>query len=180
MFGLWYITFGCLALVAVSLIFGIIAYKAEKHHEKRAYAAYSQRQRLGWIDDPDRSKRTELDDLQREEEHKESMCETCAIVGFGVSIVAGVASFILLLVSIFVPITARAEVNYFIAQKEYVELAVENGSDLENIAITQTIIEQNTWLSQAKASKCTYGVFSRYYGVDLDVCEPIVIKRGKE
>lgn len=71
----------------------------------------------------------------------------------------------------------KSNIIEFEHQKEMIEQTVENGTDLENIAITQTIIEYNQWLAEAKASKEIYGIFSLYYGTDVDNMQPITIKR---
>lgn len=46
--------------------------------------------------------------------------------------------------------------------------SVENGSDMENIGITQTIIEQNHWLAEAKSSLKLYGMWSMYYDLGIE------------
>jgi hypothetical protein len=92
-------------------------------------------------------------------------------------IISGVLTGVSLLIGLINPVVAKKEISEFNIQKEYIQMAVINGNDLENIAITQMIIEQNTWLADAKASLETFGAFSRYYGTDLEDLEPIVIER---
>ena len=87
--------------------------------------------------------------------------------------VIGIATFIILLCAIFNPMCAKNEYNKFQAQKVIIEQTIENGTDLENISISQTIIEYNNWIASAKASKKTYGIFSSYYYLDLDKLQPI-------
>ena len=43
-----------------------------------------------------------------------------------------------------------------------IQQVVSNGSDLENIAISQTKIEYNEWLTNAIASLRTYGNWSSW------------------
>ena len=84
----------------------------------------------------------------------------------------------LLTCSITTPITlvnARVEYEEFLLTKEIVQEAYENGTELDNISMTQTIIEKNEWLTKAKANKKTKGVLSVYYYIDLDDVEPIRI-----
>ena len=71
----------------------------------------------------------------------------------------------------------KKQIEEFKYQKEIIEEAVENGTDLENISITQTIIEQNSWLVQAKADVDAFGIASFYYGLGVEDLEPIKIKR---
>ena len=51
------------------------------------------------------------------------------------------------------PITAHSEVIKYKEKCEMIQEVVLNGNEYENISITQTIIEQNSWLSEAKADK---------------------------
>ena len=178
MYGLWYITFGCLALVVIGLVIGFVLKSKYKYYNK-LYIAHSQaagnecnKGNTDW------EKYRELDRIADQYCDLRNTYDESEYIGWTIVILAGIASFVFLLCSIFVPLTGKREANYFMAQKEYVELAVENGKDLENIAITQTIIDQNRWLANAKASKATYGCFSKYYAVDfLDDLEPIVVER---
>lgn len=173
MYGLWYITFGCLALGVIGLILGIIFNKLARYYLKRYKESYYKYDNTPLNIDANKLKYQcmKYDRLHDKWDDKD-------IIGWAISVIAAIALVVLIPVSIFVPMEARREVNYFIVQKEYVEMAVNNGEGLENIAITQTIIEQNKWLANAKASKATYGTFSRYYAVDLDSLEPITIRKN--
>ena len=73
-------------------------------------------------------------------------------------------------------ITSKEELQLFEETKDMVEDIYENGSDLDNIGITQTIIEKNQWLARVRVSKEIYGVFSQYYYIDADNIEPIMIR----
>lgn len=79
--------------------------------------------------------------------------------------------------AIFVPIECKKELVRFEQQSEYIAMIVENGTDLENIAISQTVIEQNEWLAGAKADIEIYGCWSGYYGLGIEELQPITIKR---
>lgn len=173
MYGFWYITFGCLALTVIGLIVGFVLrntankywelYKKTRHEANEA---------------PDSKTYRELCEQGKKYDLLHDKYNETDWAGWIIAIFAGFAAFALTLCSILCPLEGEREANYFVAQKEYVELAVENGKDLENIAITHTIIEQNEWLANAKASKAAYGCFSIYYNVDfLDDLEPIVIDR---
>lgn len=89
-------------------------------------------------------------------------------------VIGGIGFLVSLFSGIFTPLNAKRKYETFINQQEYVYEAIENGEDYENIATTQIIIELNTWLAEAKASKSIYGCFSPYYYLDLDSLEPIV------
>ena len=170
MYGLWYITFGCLALGIVGLILGIIFKKLARYYWRRYKESYNEYHKTWPSDDKIKYQYMKYDLLHDKWEYKE-------YIGWGISILMAIAVMVLIPLSIFEPLSAQREANYFISQKEYVEMAVNNGEGLENIAITQTIIEQNKWLANAKASKATYGNFSRYYNVDLDSLDPITVRQ---
>ena len=179
MFGFWYIVFGCIVIAIAGLIVGIVLRRKALDYlflYKKKYSEYSQ---LDGNDDPDYSKRRKLRDEYLKYDRLHDKYDDKDFIGWIISIIMGMVLLVLVPLSIFIPLEAQREASYFSAQREYVELAVENGTDLENVAITHTIIEQNEWLACAKASKASYGVFSRYYNVNLDELEPIVIDRGE-
>lgn len=97
----------------------------------------------------------------------------CAVI----TAIMGLISLIVLLILLGMGFGTKAKIIEFEYQREVIEQTVENGTDLENIAITQTIIECNQWLAKAKANKKMYGIFSFYYGTDVDNMQPITIKR---
>lgn len=101
-------------------------------------------------------------------------CGVC--FGFGTALtLIGAIGFLFCFISVFIiPLQSKQEYLEFQIQKEQVELVIESGNDYANLAISQTIIELNTWLAEAKANKQTYGCFSNYYYIDLDNIEPIV------
>lgn len=170
MWNLWYITFGLLTLFVVGLAIGIVLVIKERHYRKLAEDTENDiRESRVW------EKICELEKLK--EKYKKIYINTNPFIGWCIAIFGGVLSVCFLLMCIFCPVGARKEVNYFIAQKEYVEMAIENGSELENVAITQIVIEQNQWLANAKASAKTYGAWSVYYGIDFSDLSPIEIKR---
>ena len=74
-------------------------------------------------------------------------------------------------------ISNKAEVAAFESEKQMIEECVINGESLENISITQTIIEKNSWLATAQADLKTLGAFSWYYWSGVENLEPIQIKR---
>lgn len=89
----------------------------------------------------------------------------------------GVASVATLIVSIALPIKAKQETAEFIINKEQVEQVVSSGDSWENAMVTNTVIEMNKWLAQAKASKRSFGWFSMYVYEDVESLEPIVIPK---
>ena len=161
MFGWWYVFFVVFALAIVSLM---LIPKASKNAEM-------------WLDNWRKSK---FDTPREVLDMYSNMHDTWDDIHTGViasAVCSGVVSLILLLVCILVPIDTKKKVAYFEQQSVYVECAVKNGTDLENFAITQTIIAQNEWLAEAKASLSVYGVFSSYYNSGVEKLEPIIIKR---
>jgi hypothetical protein len=68
---------------------------------------------------------------------------------------------------------AEREYAEFVATQEVFEQVYEAENELENIKLTEDLITMNQWLVQAKASKQTYGIFSRYYDLDVENLQPI-------
>ena len=85
-----------------------------------------------------------------------------------------VALCIFLPLSILCPLDAKKEVLKYKKNYEMIQSVMENGTEYDNIAISQTLIEYNTWLSEAKADKEFWGNWSVYVYEDLDSLEYIV------
>lgn len=68
---------------------------------------------------------------------------------------------------------AEADYEQFLATQDVFEQVYVAENELENIKLTEKIIEMNQWLVEAKASKKTYGCFSRYYYLNVEDLEPI-------
>lgn len=167
--GLWFIVFGFTALMIISGVGAIVSHVKETRHYNQYKKLFDKR--FGYdIYDP-RAKE------ERMHKHKYYIWEKWFLGFMTTFLISAATWFVLLLVSIFAPMGARKEVSYFKHQKSYVETAVVNGSDLENMAITQVIVEQNEWLARAKSRLDTFGRFSKYYNSGLEDVTPIIIER---
>lgn len=93
---------------------------------------------------------------------------------FAVTAFVSMASFVATLaMAIILPIMARRDISYY----KSIDLAVSVGSAvLGNDEFEEIVAETNAWLEDAKDSLNTYGIFSRYYGTDLDELEYIVLE----
>lgn len=80
------------------------------------------------------------------------------------------------LVAILVPLKSKEEYNKYIETSEMVQQIYDEGHTLENVGLTQTVIELNTWLSEARANKKMYGAWSGYYNIDLDGLSYMTLK----
>jgi uncharacterized membrane protein (DUF485 family) len=87
------------------------------------------------------------------------------------SIIFGVVAFSSIMVVIFSPVSVRAAMGEFQSQKAYIESHVSKG-EYDDVAITQTKIEMNTWLFKAQQSQKNYGIFTFYPETIWDL-EPI-------
>lgn len=173
MFGMWYATFVFLAMVIIGVVLWIVY---DRKYDKW-YDKYDELDRKWWKTPSHSSEEQEIKLEKRKLQEKMDRYNTIQCAGqvvFGIAIVPAI---VCTLLSIFIPIGAKKDVKYFEHQAEYVEAVISNGTDLENIAITQTVIEQNEWLAKAKANLATWGSLSRYYGSGLEDLEPIVIER---
>ena len=173
MLGYWYLFFGFIGIAVVSLILLVVSSKLRNYFYDK-YKEYRDKWHYAF-GEKEREYEGKKEKYSRKQDVSDGVFNACG----GTAIVAGIASLILLLASIFTPVGAKKEVATFEYQKEFVETAIEGGNELENIAITQTIIEQNQWLSKAKASLNTYGCFSKYWGQGIENLEPIKIERGQ-
>ena len=68
---------------------------------------------------------------------------------------------------------AKAEIVQFEETREAVMVSAESGTNLENVGITQTVIDCNKWLAEARASVKTYGLWSVYHGLGVEYMEYI-------
>ena len=91
----------------------------------------------------------------------------------GIGATFAVIFIICLFPAILVPIEAKKRVQSFFEQQQIIEEVIDASEELDNISITQTIIEMNKWLADAKASVKTYGCFSPYWHKGVENLEPI-------
>ena len=173
MLGYWYLFFGFIGIAVISLIALVISLKLRNYFDNK-YKEY----RNKWLY-AHGEKGREYEDKKCKYSRKYDVSDGVFNACGGTVFVAGIISLILLLVSIFLPIGVKKEVATFEYHKEFIEEAIENGKELENIAITQTVIGQNKWLADAKASLEVYGCFSKYWGQGIENLEPIKIERGQ-
>lgn len=88
-----------------------------------------------------------------------------------IAILMCIMSGVSLLVSVIVrPITKSRYLGY-LETSQMIEQVLDNGSDYENLMITDTIIEYNKGIAYAKASQKAFGIASIWYGYDLDKLE---------
>ena len=163
MVGFWYITFGCIALVIISGALWIVADKLYKKY----CGIYRNNKFL-------RNPTITDKDIDRAGRLAVSW-KSWSFGGEMAVVISCVLLWIFLFISVVGSAIAKYEAAHFKQQKEYVEMVIENGTELENLAISHTIIEQNMWLAEAKASLEMFGQFSKYYVTNVDELEPIII-----
>ena len=77
-------------------------------------------------------------------------------------------------------ISARREYEEYVEIKAYIEESYKGNSDfITDYGISIKVIEANQWLVKAKASKKTYGRWSKYYSLDLNEEEFIKLEGGR-
>ena len=92
-----------------------------------------------------------------------------------IAVICGVCTFIFGLIAITNPLGAKREYEIFIEQRAIIEEVIEDTDSLANAGVNNVIIETNKWLAEAKASKKTYGIFSKYYSLSIEDIVPIKI-----
>lgn len=98
-------------------------------------------------------------------------------IGLLCGVIFGIAWLISLILAISGPIMAKQELQEYSNNKKIVENAIKSGDSYNNVAITQKIIEANSWYAKAKSYKDTYGNWSMYYEIDFDKVE--IIGKGE-
>ena len=91
--------------------------------------------------------------------------------GLGI-VIAGVAAIILIVA----PMACAHNVNDFIETKTIMTQVVST-SDYADIAVVETIVDENEWLASARASVKTFGIFSFYKGKGIEDLTPIMIPK---
>lgn len=99
-------------------------------------------------------------------------------LGFVLAVIGGGCLISFLIIAIVDPLGGKREYTTFLEQRAIIEEIVDDPDDIINAGVNNIIIETNTWLAEAKASKKIYGIFSRYYGIPLEEIEPIKIFVG--
>lgn len=70
-------------------------------------------------------------------------------------------------------VVAKQECLVFEETKSMFISNIANAENLENVGINSVIVEQNKWLANAKISVREYGIWSFYYGFDVEGMEYI-------
>lgn len=168
MFGLWYIVFG-VAFIAIMALVGMILF--EKLYDKN-YSLYKKFSSIYYYGNTKKEREEAKADKEKYDKIT-SRCEIVDNVSTVTLVICSIALFILILVSIFVPIGAKREVREYEYNKEFIEISLETVQDDSNyLTITGDIFEYNKWLADVKSRVATFGRFSAYYGLVEDL-EPI-------
>jgi hypothetical protein len=70
-------------------------------------------------------------------------------------------------ISIFTPVTAIQEVNYWQEFVVMVEDTISSANEYETVAIADKVIQYNSWLVEARTSQEVWKNWSMYYNIDL-------------
>ena len=99
-----------------------------------------------------------------------------------ISAFMGVVFVVITALSIILPIYNEKQFNKYKQKYEYVMSVIDNMNDYQyaNLGITQTILEYNEWLDNAKAAKETYGNWSYYKDIPLEELDYIGLKNKGE
>ena len=103
--------------------------------------------------------------------------DECAVAPTLILATGIVLVLVLTVILIVSPILAKQHIREFEYTKEMVIESVSAGTDLQNAAVTSSIIEMNQWLSETKAQRDVLGNWSVYslpsIAKEFDVLTPI-------
>jgi hypothetical protein len=186
MYGIWILVIIFTAVGIPLIVFNALA--DAKMEEYREAIVYRYRYSDGYWDDTrfcdsqrDRDRLTEeeyvkyLENYKKYKFWKKVNCDGNLIAPFVIGVILLIAAFILIFVAIFVPMEAAREVVYWSEFAPMVENTMLNSDSLQDIGITEKIVEYNSWLAEARSSQGIYKNFSSYYGIDLSTLEYIKI-----
>lgn len=74
----------------------------------------------------------------------------------------------------------RVQYNELLETSQMIERVIDNGEDLENIGITQTIIDYNKNIARIKASKKSWGYWSPWYKYDVEKLQYVRVPIEKQ
>lgn len=168
MFGLWYIVFG-VAFIAIMALVGMILFRKLYYKNCSLYKKFRDVYYYGGTKKERQEAKADMEKYNK----TNNICKKVCRVSVVTFVVCCVALIILILVSIFVPISAKIEVREFEYNKEYIEFSLATvQDDSDYLTITGDIFEYNKWLACVKSRVATFGRFSGYYGLVEDL-EPI-------
>ena len=103
--------------------------------------------------------------------------DECAVAPTLILATGIVLVLVLTVILIVSPILAKQHIREFEYTKEMLIESVSAGTDLQNAAVTSSIIEMNQWLSETKAQRDVLGNWSVYslpsIAKEFDVLTPI-------
>lgn len=175
MYGIYIIA---IVLAGLTVVFGIatlIEYVLKKHYRVKFAEAEEKYMAFSWADPEKKTLGKEYESYR----HKWSKAEDAVNPLFATFITLAVITVIFAFSGGMSLKSAEREYAEFVATQEVFEQVYEAENELENIKLTEDLIVMNQWLVQAKAGKQTYGIFSRYYNLDVENLQPIG-KRDRE
>lgn len=181
MYGLWIlvIIFAIIAIALIILGCSVVKFR-DKYNKSLTYVEFGRPESYrGYDYQKKRIPAEELPtyeaNLKKYEFWNNIYCGDINELLCGLGILFAVVAVILIFVAIFVPVGAAREVAYWSEFAPMVENTILGSDSLQDIGITEKIIEYNSWLAEARSSQEIYKNFSNYYGIDLSTLEYIKI-----
>lgn len=113
-----------------------------------------------------------------------SAVDECAVAPMPILAIGIALVTVLTIILIANPILAKQNIKEFEYTKEMVIESVSAGTDLQNAAVTSSIIEMNQWLSETKAQRDVLGNWSVYslpsIAKEFDVLTPITASSERD
>lgn len=162
----WYVIFAVGGLGVIGLIGSATCKILEKGFDRKRETIRTSIPRYDYYEKQYEGKREQMSRLG----YKSDACHNLFYVFLAIGIIALATSLIILLVVGALGLKYKVEFARYNEKYNYVMQVVDTMSDNQfaNLGITNTILDYNSWLEKAKASKSTYGNWSLYKNIDLE------------
>ena len=164
MYGMWYIVFGFVALLIISIILVFISNKPNKDFKDKLYNLEHQ-----WYNNEIPYK--DYQKLEKELSLKRTIFSEIIEWSKLAIIFCIILSILFTIIAISGICTANYEYQYFQDVKEMYETLANTPDEIEKYSLMNSVIEQNNWLIEARLSQERWGVFSRFQHLDLNILD---------
>lgn len=166
MYGMWYIVFGFVVLLIISIVLIIISNKPNKNLEDKLYNLEHQ-----WYNNEIEMSYKDYQKLEIELSKKRTIFSEIIEWSKSAIIFCIILGIIFTTITVSGICTANYEYQYFQEVKEMYETLANTPDEIEKYSLMNSVMEQNNWLIEARLSQERWGVFSRFQHLDLNILD---------